>query len=62
MPQMGEDLSAGGDSGAPVFWGTIAYGLHEGWMYDRFWPFDRDTVSRADMLYEALPNWHRATS
>ena len=62
MLQMGADLSAGGDRGAPVFWGTTAYGLHEGSMYDPFWPFDRDTVSRADMLHEALPNWHWATS
>ena len=62
MLQMNQDKSTGGDSGAPVFWGNTAYGLHEGSMYDPFWPFSRDTVSRADMLHEALPNTYWATS
>lgn len=53
LVQMGADLSAGGDSGGPVFWGNTAYGLHKGEMYDP-WPFDRDIFSRADRIDNAL--------
>ena len=48
--QMSERLAAGGDSGGPVYWGNTAYGLHKGWMYDPFWPFDRDLFSRASRI------------
>lgn len=54
LVQMGARLSAGGDSGGPVYWGTTAYGLHQGWHYDPSWPFDRDLFSRADRLPDAL--------
>lgn len=53
LVQMGADLSAGGDSGGPVFWGRYAYGLHKGEMYDP-WPYDRDIFSRADRIDNAL--------
>lgn len=54
LVQMGAHLSAGGDSGGPVFWGNTAYGIHKGWMYDPFWPFDREVFSRADRIDNAL--------
>jgi hypothetical protein len=47
---MGARLAAGGDSGGPVFWGNVAYGLHEGWQNDPFAPFDRDLFSRASRI------------
>lgn len=61
LVQMGARLSAPGDSGGPYFWGNTAYGLHEGWMYDPSWPYDRDTFSRGDRLDNAL-NTYIATS
>jgi hypothetical protein len=48
--QMGEHTSDNGDSGGPVFWGNVAYGLHRGWMYDPSWPFDREVFSRASRI------------
>jgi hypothetical protein len=54
LVQMGAHLSAGGDSGGPVFWGNAAYGVHQGWMYDPAWPFDRELFSRADRIDNAL--------
>lgn len=61
MLQMGEDMSTGGDSGGPVFYSNTVYGIHEGWMYDPSWPYDRDTVSRAD-TFDNATGWHLATS
>lgn len=49
--QMEADLSSGGDSGGPVFWGNVAYGLHRGWMLDLT---PRDTFSRANRIDEAI--------
>lgn len=54
LVEMGAHLSAGGDSGAPVFWGNTAYGIHRGWIYDPFWPFDREVFSRADRIDNAF--------
>ena len=54
LVQMGARLAAGGDSGGPVYWGNTAYGLHQGWMYDPAFPFDRDVFSRADRIDNAL--------
>jgi hypothetical protein len=54
LVQMGEHLSAGGDSGGSVFWGNTAYGIHKGMMYDPFWPFSREVFSRADRIDDAL--------
>ncbi len=54
LVEMGAYLSAGGDSGGPVYWGNTAYGLHQGWIYDPFWPFDREVFSRADRIDDAL--------
>jgi streptogrisin C len=54
LVEMGEHLSAGGDSGGSVFWGLTAYGLHQGFIYDPFWPFDREVFSRADRIDNAL--------
>ncbi|MFP3974869.1 MAG: S1 family peptidase [Dehalococcoidia bacterium] len=54
LVEMGEHLSADGDSGGPVFWGNTAYGLHQGWIYDPIWPFDRQVFSRADRIDDAL--------
>ena len=56
MLQMHNRKAAGGDSGGPVFWGYTAYGTHEGYMWS--WFKNRDTVSRADSLHEALPGWN----
>ena len=52
--QMGERLGKSGDSGGPVFYSNTAYGLHEGGMDDPFWPFDRDTVSKATRIDNAI--------
>jgi hypothetical protein len=52
--QMGKRLAAPGDSGGPVFWGNVAYGLHQGWMHDPSWPFDRDLFSRASRIDNAI--------
>ena len=57
LVQMGERLAAGGDSGGPIHWGNIAYGLHQGWQYDPSWPADRDLFSRADRIDNALDVW-----
>ena len=54
LVEMGAHLSAGGDSGGPVFWGNTAYGIHKGYVYDPFWPFDREVFSRADRIDNAL--------
>lgn len=62
LVQMEARLAAGGDSGGPVFWGNTAYGLHEGWQYDPFEPFDRDLFSRADRIDNAFSGWNIATS
>lgn len=61
MLQMGQDMSSGGDSGGPYFYGNTVYGIHEGWMYDPSWPWDRDTASRADTFDNAV-GWYIATS
>ncbi|MGH3735041.1 MAG: hypothetical protein ACRDT6_05400 [Micromonosporaceae bacterium] len=61
LVQMGARLAEPGDSGGPVFWGNTAYGLHKGWHYDPFWPYDRDLFSRADRMDNAL-NTYVATS
>ena len=53
LVQMGERLSASGDSGGPVYDGNTAYGLHQGGMTDP-WPFWRDLFSRADRIDDAL--------
>jgi len=53
LVQMGARLRAGGDSGGPVYWGNVAYGLHSGWQYDVF-PFDRDLFSRATRMPNAI--------
>lgn len=43
-------MSAGADSGGPVYWGRAAYGFHQGAEgYPR-----RDVFSRADYIDEAL--------
>lgn len=54
LVQMDARRATGGDSGGPVFWGNTAYGFHQGWRYDPFWPFDRDLFSRADRIDNAL--------
>ena len=54
LVQMGARLSAGGDSGGPVYWENEAHGLHQGWMYDPVKPFKRDLFSRADRMGKAL--------
>lgn len=54
LVQMGARLAAGGDSGGPIYWGNTAYGLHSGWRYDPFAPFDRDQFARADRIDNAL--------
>lgn len=54
LVQMEERLAAGGDSGGPVFYNYTAYGLHQGYVYDPVWPFDRDVFSRADRIDNAL--------
>jgi hypothetical protein len=54
LVQMGARHASGGDSGGPWFWGTRAYGLHQSWMYDPFWPYNRDLFSRADRIDNAL--------
>lgn len=57
LVQMGARLAAPGDSGGPIYLGTKAYGIHQGWMYDPVWPFDRDLFSRADRIDNALGIW-----
>ncbi|HET7846919.1 MAG TPA: hypothetical protein VFL72_05455 [Acidimicrobiia bacterium] len=52
LVQMDTDLSAGGDSGGPVYFGNTAYGLHQGWMLDLS---PRDLFSRADRMDNAMP-------
>lgn len=52
--QMGARLAAGGDSGGPIFYSNTAYGLHQGWHYDPFWPYDRDLFSRGSRIDDAL--------
>ena len=37
-----------------MFWGNTAYGIHKGYVYDPFWPFDREVFSRADRIDNAL--------
>lgn len=54
LVQMGEHSTDGGDSGGPVFFGTTAYGIHKGMMYDPAWPYSRGIFSRADRLPDAL--------
>lgn len=54
LVQMAARLAAPDDSGGSVYWGNTAYGLHQGWRYDPFWPFDRDLLSRADRIDDAL--------
>lgn len=54
LVQMGSHLSAGGDSGGPIYWANTAYGLHKGMMYDPFWPYGREVFSRADRIDNAL--------
>ena len=54
LVQMGEHLSADGDSGGPVYWVNTAYGIHKGYMYDPVWPFSREVFSRADRMGYAL--------
>lgn len=45
-------LSGGGDSGGPVFWGNIPYGIHRGKIY---WNGEyREVSSRADFVTRAL--------
>ena len=61
LVQMGARLSADGDSGGPVYWGSTAYGLHQGWMWDPVWPFTRDVFSRADRIDDALGYVYIAT-
>ena len=51
LVQMGAHLSQGGDSGAPVYWGNTAYGLHQGVMYD---PTSREVFSQATRIDNAL--------
>ena len=53
LVQLGEHLSAAGDSGGPVYSGSTAYGIHRGWMHDP-WPFKREIYSRANLVDEAL--------
>ncbi len=60
LVQMGARLSAPLDSGGPVYWGSTAYGLHQGWMWDP-WPFKRDVFSRADRIDDALGYVYIAT-
>lgn len=60
LVQMGARLSGIGDSGGPVYWGSTAYGLHQGWMWDP-WPFTRDVFSRADRIDDALGYVYIAT-
>ncbi len=57
LVEMGERLSAGGDSGGPMYWGNTAYGLHQGGIFDPFWPYDRDVFSRADLMHAAIGVW-----
>lgn len=54
LVQMGARLAAPGDSGGPVYKDREAYGLHQGWMYDPSWPFDRDVFSKASRIDNAL--------
>lgn len=54
LVQMGARLADGGDSGGPWFWNYTAYGLHQAWMYDPSWPWNRDLFSRADRIDDAL--------
>lgn len=57
LVQMGAHLTASGDSGSPVFFGNVAYGIHKGMMYDPVAPFSRGTFSRADRIDNALGVW-----
>ena len=57
LVQMGPHLTASGDSGSPVFFGNVAYGIHKGMMYDPVAPFSRGTFSRADRIDNALEVW-----
>ena len=54
LVQMGARHAAGGDSGGPVYWENTAYGLHQGYVSDPFWPFTRDVFSRTDRIFSAL--------
>jgi hypothetical protein len=54
LVQMEAHLSAGGDSGGPVYWSNTAYGIHYGFRWDPIWPFDRELFSRADRIDNAL--------
>jgi len=47
---------SGGDSGAPVFNGNTAYGLHEGW-YDSGGGVLRDTKSQANYMPTGIFAW-----
>ncbi len=51
---MEDHITDDGDSGGPWYLGSTAYGIHYGWDYDPFWPFDRSAFSRADRLDNAL--------
>jgi streptogrisin C len=54
LVQMATHLTAGGDSGGPWFSGNTAYGVHRGFMWDPFAPFDRSVFSRLDRMFNAL--------
>lgn len=54
LVQMETHLTDAGDSGGPWFWGNTAYGVHRGYVWDPFWPFDRSVFSRLDRMFNAL--------
>ena len=53
LAQMEQHLSAGGDSGGPVFSSNTAYGVHTGWMYDPR-PTKQEVWSRVDYMNWAI--------
>ncbi len=53
LVQMEAHLSTGGDSGGPVYLSNIAFGLHQGFMYDPG-QVEREVFSRADKFDDAL--------
>lgn len=53
LVQMEKHLSTGGDSGGPVYLSNIAFGLHQGFMYDPG-TVEREVFPRADRIDDAL--------
>ena len=57
---MSNDRSEDGDSGGPWFYGSTAYGIHQGYWY--YFPKVRDVFTPVDHIDEALGDWEVATS